>query len=41
VRRLKELARKEGLKSINSAAMDMVREGLTTIEEVNRVTTMA
>ncbi|MCJ7556187.1 MAG: GspE/PulE family protein [Gammaproteobacteria bacterium] len=41
VRRLKELARKEGLKSINSAAMDMVRDGLTTIEEVNRVTTMA
>ncbi len=41
VRQLKELARKEGLKSISHAAMDMVREGLTTIEEVNRVTTMA
>jgi general secretion pathway protein E len=41
VRKLKELARKEGLKSISSAAMDMVREGVTTIEEVQRVTTMA
>jgi general secretion pathway protein E len=41
VRQLKELAKKEGLKTIGSAAMDMVREGVTTIEEVQRVTTMA
>jgi len=41
VRRLKELAKDSGLQFIRSAAMNLVQEGLTTIEEVNRVTTMA
>jgi general secretion pathway protein E len=41
VRRLKELAKNSGLHFIRAAAMNLVRDGLTTIEEVNRVTTMA
>ena len=41
VRRLKELARSAGVQFIRAAALDLVRQGMTTIEEVNRVTTMA
>ena len=41
VRQLKELARQAGVRLIRSAALDLVRRGLTTIEEVNRVTIMA
>jgi general secretion pathway protein E len=41
VSKLKELARKNGMQFIRTAALDLVRAGLTTIEEVNRVTTMA
>jgi general secretion pathway protein E len=41
VRRLKDLARNSGLQFIRAAAINLVRDGLTTIEEVNRVTTMA
>jgi general secretion pathway protein E len=41
VRQLKELARNSGLEFIRTAAMNLVRDGLTTIDEVNRVTTMA
>jgi general secretion pathway protein E len=41
VRQLKELARKAGVHLIRSAALDLVRRGQTTIEEVNRVTVMA
>ena len=41
VRQLKELAYKSGLRLIRGAAIDMVRRGETTLEEVNRVTAMA
>jgi general secretion pathway protein E len=41
VRQLKELARQAGVQLIRSAALELVRQGVTTIEEVNRVTVMA
>jgi len=41
VRQLKELARQAGVQLIRSAALELVRRGRTTIEEVNRVTVMA
>jgi general secretion pathway protein E len=41
VRQLKELAAATGLRFIRDAALDLVRNGETTLEEVNRVTTMA
>jgi general secretion pathway protein E len=41
VRQLKELAHKSGSRFLRTAALDLVRRGKTTIEEVNRVTTMA
>lgn len=41
VRKLKEMAKAGGVQFIRTAALDLVRDGLTTIEEVDRVTTMA
>jgi general secretion pathway protein E len=41
VRQLKELSHKSGVRLIRSAALDLVRRGETTLEEVNRVTVMA
>ena len=41
VRQLKELSRKGGVRLIRSVALDLVRRGETTLEEVNRVTVMA
>jgi general secretion pathway protein E len=41
VRQLKELAHKSGVKLIRNAALELVRSGQTTLEEVNRVTTLA
>ena len=41
VRRLKELAHQAGVRLIRTAALDLVRLGQTTVEEVNRVTIMA
>jgi general secretion pathway protein E len=41
VRRLKELAQRGGSRFLRHAALDLVREGRTTLEEVNRVTAMA
>jgi general secretion pathway protein E len=41
VRQLKELARRAGVRLIRSSALELVRRGQTTIEEVNRVTIMA
>jgi general secretion pathway protein E len=41
VRQLKELAVASGVRFIRNAALDLVRNGETTLEEVNRVTTMA
>jgi general secretion pathway protein E len=41
VRQLKELALKAGSRFLRMAAIELVRRGETTIEEVNRVTAMA
>jgi general secretion pathway protein E len=41
VRQLKELSLRSGVRLIRSVAMDLVRNGETTLEEVNRVTLMA
>ncbi|MEA3152214.1 MAG: ral secretion pathway protein [Gammaproteobacteria bacterium] len=41
VRQLKELSEKGGVRLIRSVALDLVRRGETTLEEVNRVTVMA
>jgi len=41
VRQLKELAVRAGVRFIRSAALNLVRQGITTLEEANRVTAMA
>nr|WP_246312365.1 GspE/PulE family protein [Aquabacterium terrae] len=41
VRRLKEAARQRGMRSLVDAALDLVRSGDTTLEEVRRVTMAA
>ncbi|MDB6082242.1 MAG: type secretion system protein [Gammaproteobacteria bacterium] len=41
VRQLKELSQKGGVRLIRSVALDLVRRGETTLDEVNRVTVMA
>lgn len=41
IRRLKELARRKGTRSLVDAALDLVRNGETTLEEVRRVTVAA
>jgi general secretion pathway protein E len=41
VRQVKELARRKGTRSLLEAALDVVREGATTLEEVRRVTLSA
>ena len=41
VRQLKELALASGVRFIRDAALDLVKNGETTLEEVNRVTTLA
>jgi general secretion pathway protein E len=41
VRQLKEIAKQGGVRLIRGAALDLVRSGETTLEEVNRVTIMA
>jgi general secretion pathway protein E len=41
VRQLKELAVTAGVRFIRDAALELVRNGETTLEEVNRVTTLA
>jgi general secretion pathway protein E len=41
VRQLKELAHKNNIRLIRSVALDLVRDGLSTIEEVNRVTAVS
>ena len=41
VRQLKELAAQAGIRLIRQAALELVRSGETTLEEVNRVTTLA
>jgi general secretion pathway protein E len=41
VRQLKELAARNGVRLIRQSALELVRRGETTLEEVNRVTVMA
>ena len=41
VRQIKEIARGKGTRSLLEAALDVVREGATTLEEVRRVTLSA
>jgi general secretion pathway protein E len=41
MRQLKELAQRSGVRLLRQAALDLVRVGATTLEEVNRVTIMA
>ena len=41
VRQLKELAARAGIRLIRQSRLDLVRRGETTLEEVNRVTTLA
>jgi general secretion pathway protein E len=41
VRQLKELAQQSGVRLIRHSALQLVRSGQTTLEEVNRVTVMA
>ena len=41
VRQLKEMAHKSGVRLLRASALDLVRRGQTTLEEVNRVTVMA
>ena len=38
VRQIKEAARRKGTRSLLEAALNLVREGQTTLEEVRRVT---
>jgi general secretion pathway protein E len=41
VRRIREIARANGTRFLREAAVDLVRQGLTTLEEINRVTFVA
>ncbi|MDV6348576.1 GspE/PulE family protein [Nitrosomonas sp. Is35] len=41
IRRIKEAARNNGTRFLREAALDMVRQGLTSLEEANRVTIVA
>ncbi|MNC90561.1 Type II secretion system protein E [compost metagenome] len=41
IRRVKDAARRNGTRSLREAALDMVRAGRTTLEEINRVTFVA
>jgi general secretion pathway protein E len=41
VRRVKEAARRNGMRSLRETALDLVRNGRTTLEEINRVTFVA
>jgi general secretion pathway protein E len=41
IRRVKDAARRNGTRSLREAALDLVREGRTTLEEINRVTFVA
>ncbi len=41
IRKIKEAAQKNGTRFLRDAALDMVKEGLTSLEEANRVTIVA
>ena len=38
IRRIKETARAKGTRFLRESALDLVRRGITTLEEINRVT---
>lgn len=41
IRKLKEAAKRSGMRTIREAAIDAVAEGMTTLQEINRVTFVA
>jgi general secretion pathway protein E len=41
ISRVKELARRRGLRLLRESALELVRDGRTTLEEINRVTFVA
>ena len=41
IRRVKDVARRNGMRSLRDAALDLVRTGRSTLEEINRVTFVA
>ena len=41
IRVLKELALKQGMRFLRDVALELVRDGQTTLQEVNRVTFVA
>ncbi len=41
IRQVKEAAARAGVRTLRAAALDLVRQGVTTLEEVNRVTFVA
>ena len=41
IRQVKEAAARAGVRTLRNAALDLVRQGVTTLEEVNRVTFVA
>ncbi|WP_019143017.1 GspE/PulE family protein [Noviherbaspirillum massiliense] len=41
IRRIKEAARRQGTRYLREAALDLVRQGKTTLQEINRVTFVA
>ena len=41
IRQLKEAARRSGTRSLRESALDLVRDGITSLEEANRVTFVA
>jgi general secretion pathway protein E len=41
IRKIKESAKKSGIRFLREAALDMLKEGSTSLEEINRVTTVA
>ena len=41
IRQLKEAARRSGTRSLRASALDLVRDGMTSLEEANRVTFVA
>ncbi|MNR30458.1 Type II secretion system protein E [compost metagenome] len=41
IARVKELARRRGLRLLRESALQLVREGRTSLEEINRVTFVA
>jgi general secretion pathway protein E len=41
IRRIKEAARRQGTRLLREGALDLVRQGMTTLQEINRVTFVA